>query len=594
MSMKQSLGLRASAVLVFSVTALASAAFVTWFVGQERYLYFWDFVQYHWLHEDFGVKLRGSPVWALGSLIYSIGQYEYNLLPVVLLSPFHLLFGDGRLAYILAVTLVYGISAIVLFSVLVGRISRDALSGIEQVGATWALLVPVVVLTLLPQFWVPVLAGYVDVAGLGVVFLILILYLRQDPLSIGYRRAVAIGLLLCLLIALRRWYAYWVVGFLVAAGVRAAWHAWRSAQSGTASPLRAVKYVIVMGFTGAAAFFVIAHSLALRMLTTNYADVYSAYRTSETRLEQLQQLYGHFGLLTLSMAALGAALALADKRLRAIAAFLLLQFIVSYALFSRVQDMSVQHFYLVLATVAIFSTLFALCVLVRLHKPQFRAAWLLLVASIGLANFLSVLYPPAEALRDKAGALLPAITSYPKTRNDLHEVHRLLTVLNELTQPSGARVYVLSSSHTLNSHMLARASAVAGPPLHELRQRIFHTHDVDKRDGFPVQLLEASYVVVTDPIGYHLAPKDQMVIGAIATQLLEQRGAGRAFEKLAWEFTLDRGEKVYLYRKRRPFEIAELDELEQIFLRRYPDRVAQFTIDPMRKRKATDAAPAQH
>jgi hypothetical protein len=71
----------------------------------------------------------------------------------------------------------------------------------------------------LHPLWAPVLRGLPDVLGVLVIGSILLLHFAKPLAEQRPARLVTIGLLLCLLVLLRRWYAFWVVAFFPALAV---------------------------------------------------------------------------------------------------------------------------------------------------------------------------------------------------------------------------------------------------------------------------------------------------------------------------------------------------------------------------------------
>ena len=110
--------------------------------------------------------------------------------------------------------------------------------------------------------------------------------------------------------------------------------------------------------------------------------------------------------------------------------------------------------------------------------------------------------------------------------------------------------------------------------------RLLVTHDVDKRDGFPWQFFQARYVVVTNPVGYHLAPENQRVVGLLAEELLRGEKLGQAYERLPFEFPLESGGKVYIYKKAKAFMAEDLQDISNIFVALYPDYRDKFEMRP--------------
>ena len=81
------------------------------------------------------------------------------------------------------------------------------------------------------------------------------------------------------------------------------------------------------------------------------------------------------------------------------------------------------------------------------------------------------------------------------------------------------------------------------------------------------------------PIQYHLRAEDQRVIGILADQLLNQKTIGRSYKKLDYEFILDENVHVYIYKKIKPVQPSDIQDLSRMFQHFYPDRKDIFRID---------------
>jgi len=114
-----------------------------------------------------------------------------------------------------------------------------------------------------------------------------------------------------------------------------------------------------------------------------------------------------------------------------------------------------------------------------------------------------------------------------------------------------------------------------------MESQILNTHDVDKRDGFPSKFLTARYIVVAYPIQYHLRPEDQRVVGTLAEFIMDGGNIGISYKQLPYEFALDKGVRVYIYEKVRPFKKTDIDSLSELFRKHYPDReyLYKITVD---------------
>jgi hypothetical protein len=562
--------------VVFATTFSLLLLFVIWYVHRERYIYFWDSVGYHNLYNGLGHRLRNDPIQALRYVWMTVRVSDYNSLPVLLLAPIRMLFGPGRLGYILSLTVIYVFPVLTLFPIAVSRLSGKQ-EGTGQPESLMRIALPMFVLASMPLLWTPVLLGSPDVGGLLVIFAVLLLYFRCDLAEQSVSSLVAIGLLLGLLILFRRWYAFWVVGFFGAAAICEGLRLIKEKERRThVRPL--VRNLLIAGETAVLFFVLAATPIALRMLTTDYGDIYSAYRSDRPILQNLAMIYDHFGLFTLLLAGAGIVSSVMISERRPITQFLCIQSAITYLLFTRTQDFGFQHFYLVLVTIAIFVAWFLQDVFARIKPAGWKWAFVAAFVLVSTAGYARTFLPPARPWLLPLQAALPRATLYPRVRTDETEVENLLNALSGLTREPGSKIYILSSSFTLNSSIAQEACLLLNPTHYDVAIKILSTNDVDKRDGFPVNLLDASYVVLTIPFGYHLQPRDQRVIGIPAEQIVRGEGIGTSFAKLNYEFPLEDGSSAYIYKKTRPISSAEVRQLTNSFLEFYPNNRDKFEV----------------
>ncbi len=561
---------------LFSAPFSLLTLFLIWYVGQERYIYFWDYQGYHSSYRFLGWQLADRPFQAVGSVIASIRKNDYNMLPTLFQMPAYFVLGPSRIAYILAIAASFAFPAIVFFTRLMAAIhGGDART--NKGNDLLLTLVAISVIAFCPQLWAPVLRGYVDVVGLNIIFIVLMLYFRHDLAEQTPRHLIALGFLLSLLILLRRWYAYWVVGFFCAMSVAAL-----VSPLLDRTPMKTVQLrcqnILLIGATAVLSFFAIATPIAVEMLTTNYRDVYAAYRTGNSLFSHVGYLCEYFGIPFVVASVAGLLLMSAKERTRRIALFVAVQFAVTFILFTRTQDMGIHHFYWVSATLFLLTAFFLRECCSWLRTPLLKRTFVSGLIVAGVANFLSVFHPGVRDFFSPAIFAFPERYFYPLTRKDLDQVRNLLLTLDTLTRDSDGKIYVLTSSWTLNGDIARSGCHTFTPALVNLERNLLYTYDVDKREGFPLQFFQAQYVVVTNPVGYHLAPENQRVVGLLAEELLKGEGLGRSYERLPFAFALEDGSTATIYKKNTHFRANDLKRLSDTFVGLYPEYKEKFEI----------------
>ena len=300
-------------------------------------------------------------------------------------------------------------------------------------------------------------------------------------------------------------------------------------------------------------------------------------------------LYNHFGLLTLFLAGLGGLLSATNAKRRPVVCFLCVQFAVTFVLLARTQDfvlsslgryIGVQHFYWAVATIALFIAFLVQDLFLRISTRSGKAALLVITMGAIFANFAGTFLPRAGRFLAAIDFALPNARQYPMVRTDLDQVRGLLDTLDDLTKGSNATIYTLASSFTLNYGVVLQGCLELEPFHRELSRKIVVTNDIDKRDGFPFQLLNTQYVVLTTPVGYHLASKDQRVIGLFADQLLTGEGIGKSYDRLNYEFRLEDGSTAIIFRKSRPIGLDPVYALSRQLIAFYPRHAGMFELPP--------------
>lgn len=554
------------AVAAFLCLAILANAFAAYFVTQEHYIYFWDTSNYWNKYLDISASLMKDPINALRLLIHSIRNDDYNLLPALPLVPFAWLFGTSRLAYILAITNVALLPGALVMGLLAQRIlqqhsTKEYMSSL--VLATASVLA-------VHSIWVPLLRGHPDVIGFLVIGSILLLHFAKPLAEQRLATLVTTGLLLCLLVLLRRYYAFWVVAFFPALIVAQYLDIYQRQGGVWRRYVATIRNAVVIGLTFTIALFMIATPLILRIIRTDYSDMYSAYRFSSSQLEAAGRLPLYFGWGVIICGLSGLAWLSVRKETRVAGTFLITQLLIIFVLFVRTQDFGEQHHYLLIPGIVLGIAVVVIGFWIQIKNVLWRAVSVGIMFTVLLASF-TAFSPSTASISDILGRLVPQFRHYPLVRNDLEELDHLLDRLDELELDQRGDIYVLASSVIVNSHILQNACRFGQRPRFFCNS-ILHTSAVDKIDGFPRQFLNAHYLVVASPTQYHLHPEDQRVIGFLAREVMAGHGIGKSFQRLPGEFKLDNGVTAWVLAKVRPFERTDLDALSNEFAEYYPDK----------------------
>ena len=556
-----------AAALAVGIVVIA-AVFIGWiasFMRAEHSIYGWDFLEY-WKNSAGIVSLRQhSLLRAIAGVGYS-ARFDYNyftLLPSALVMD---LFGTSRFCYVVANAAFLVTPALILTGWLFARFTFATWSHV-----TFSLLALVALFTA-PLPWVVTLTGMSDAGGLIMAAIATDLFCRTDLKCRDPFRWLAIGASLALVALSKRWYLYLVIALLVVffteVGLNFLAATWR-ARSLTIASIRATIFAPVLTLVALIAVYFLAYPMPIRVATTDYSHVYSAYQTGQTWGDAVAINFGlivkRFGPAQLVLAIACFIAALSIKEARRAAIYLAVPGTIACLHISRVQTMDDHHTLLIFLAAVATPLYLARHLFSSTNVVQHNWGWRILGAAVivGGLSFLSVFISPPFGT-SAANNLLPATRMQPIQRTDLDEIARLMRFLNDklpsAPDANSARdIYLLSSSYDFNASHLKTAGFQLGQPL-PAEDRIAETNDVDFRDGFPDQLATAQVVIVAEPMQTHLAV-EQKVIAVPYRLFHDGTGFAQAFTRDPEIFHLDHGIQVYIFERTRASTAGEIQAL---------------------------------
>ncbi len=470
---------------------------------------------------------------------------DYNYLLALPISWVMRLFGGSRAVFLLSIVNLYLLPALWGLCVLGRR---------WKWGGVWLAL-------LFPALTYQALVGFVDVAAAGAAIWAAAVYTRPDPP--GWARGLLAGAFLTLTFLLRRYFLFFALAFGVGALMeailcrkKANWAAF-GALFGSAA---------VTSLYAAQAFLV-------DKLTTRYGDIYSAY---DLGLRSDFVLFArYFGLVLLVLAAvLGVYRLVRRPEERGRMALALASLAVCFFLVTRVQSHGQQHTLMYIPALALLfapgeeGTSRGREGVVRGYRG---VAWVLAAA----CTLVTLLPRPQPTSLEEITVPdpLPGFSFHGPRRGDVEDLLALSDYLDGRASVAEgqATCAVFASSLLLNTDTMNNLRPSLNLPETWPRMSYIYTPSVDKRDPFPWASLGADYLVVGDPVQVHLGEENQQIIALVAHQVLDGVGVGAAFQRENVSFTLENGDKVYVYRRIREVTAEEKEALSQALTERYPD-----------------------
>jgi hypothetical protein len=526
-----------AACVVFTVALTSS------YVGHENAFYFWDQAVFQNLAARTSVGFGSS----LAEGYHTVGRSlieDYNALFAVPLVPVLRRLGTTRLAYELAIAIVY----LLPFALVLGTIGTALVRGPR--GPVFWTTVAITLLT--PMTWVPGFRGYPDVGGALLVALALRICLG-DPALARARSIVATGVLLAAAVLFRRHFLFAAAALLLTVALAALVDA-RAARA-PRNPVRvaagALLRILLAVAAGSAAALLVARPSAMRFLQHDFYGLYTAYLNPPGLVAR--QIVEQYGALGVALGVLGFGMGwragiLEPRRTLFLITFGLVCFVQWVTVVRQVGEQYTLQFtpIAVLGLTALGWTVW------RRGPGRARAAVAWLGSTFLAANLVSGLGAGDWFVNtDSIRRLLLAPNWPPLSRWDHDEVARLVDALRSLATPEDP-VFVAASSTTLNPDLLLNAERElhgwSGATLN-----VVNSPAIDSRDQYPLEpLLQARVVVLANPLQTHLPPDQQKVVGVVHQMFTDRVEMARDFEEVPGGFALQRDVNVVLLRRARP------------------------------------------
>jgi hypothetical protein len=571
---------------------------VAWFlyVRHEHTLYSWDYDCYWGICGQFEhYYMTATHIRFVRDVVGSIRDQEYTAEPVVPAAvaiavgeKLHL-FSFSRTAYVMANGNLYLVPALLLMIWLVSVLQHNEFSLHINAIRPAAWFAGALIALLTPAFWLPLLRGYPDGGGIVFCFLVMSLFFywsqkqrsKMDDMLVW----LVIAILLVGLVYFRRWYLYWILWFWISTGMLCLWDAFEQWRGGLRWPAILRRAAVPGGsaIVFIALTFLVSPRFIRELLSYDFAGRYAAFRVSKTISQYFTNTFSSPGIVFILLFLGGLAYGYSIPHLRKLVVFQVVQLVGAVADFGHTQDFGPQHHYLLLAMMLPWATI---CVAVGLQKFQWRFATCLI--PVGILTTTLSFTSLSKAAPATLQPLIGVVDGAPLTRGDLAEWMRLSETMDAILLSHGyGRIYVLGSNTTINSSALLALNRSLNQNF-KTPDFVDYSREIDKRDGFPVELLHARYVIVASPIHTVFDPAEQQIVMVPEEEFLEGSGIAGAFDKLPYQFNLDAGVEytmdggvkvndhggatVYIFRKVRNITMQEVEQLSESLRLVHPDR----------------------
>ena len=556
-------------LLIFGAFLLA---IVYWSVSRTHFIYYWDFRNY-WGKTEQLFELIMSGSWAtLANTISRSYADDYTMFPALPTAIFAVPVGyPSKLVYALSISLIYVIPAYLTTAYIADRIFVRA-GETARGKATPRLASAFAVLFGVPLYLGVALNLMPDIGGVVITMAAMLLACRlsrtigcgvggTNPWRLSpelVNASIGLGILLSAMFLFRRWYVFLAPGIVLAGLLILGYDLLRERQQRFDVLKSAVSATVLIATAAIPILSWVMFDWASRPASHDYASLYAAYAypLSVVRDSFLHQ----FGIVAPVLTILLLVLSLFLKVDRRLLLFVAAASIVGALLFLQVQSPVLQHYYLLMPLLGVGIAGIS-SMLTRYYGP----AWGYAFAGVLLFGTLGATVP--SPYRDQFGRAFPTLNSWMPKQQAGRQGLALLG--NWLVSPDirSSRFCVLASSFMINQSIVSELWQII-PSLdkQELAHRMITLGEVDSRDGPPGRALtQCEIVLVGTPAQTHLGIQNQYSVVVPGQDLISGRGIGAAYERFPDSFRLDDQTEVVPFRRVRPLEEGEYQDLVRRF-----------------------------
>ncbi|MGG5318049.1 hypothetical protein [Enterococcus sp. AZ072] len=408
----------------------------------------------------------------------------------------------------------------------------------------------------------PLLNGFDDVWGLMFVGLLICQTFDIDYTKYSFKQVVSLSILSFLVILVRRWYAYFIIGFYLSFFLDLLIIQWKQRK------LDRKQWGVLIATEGTiAALSIVAlsflNSNIIPKFLSNYSDQYEAYASSEIST-RLMYLVNNFGYLLIGMAFLGAYVALKRPATFSITNRLITTVVIAMGIFATVQEMDFHHQYLIVWFLVVFAAFIYMYTInnLYLHHKRFT----LLVASIILFNAVFPISTKTNSVQAYTNPLTTGLEAKPEAvTSETKSLYQLDSYLKTTMNDQNEFAYAVGDMKQLSSESFKRLYL---PETVDNFPNMLETANADKRDGFPSYFFQAEYVVLSDPLASWYPEKQIEMLGLI--ELIKETTIGKEFYQPIQKIESNKYTYTVYHRIKEPTKDL-VDSLYGAFQEKYPD-----------------------
>ena len=558
-------------ILVFSIVGFIIMNVLLFiFLRQENFISYWEFGGFWKKTLEFNDLLSKNIGDAIHFTVDSMKFSEYSYLPEWFLSTPMYLVGNTYLKFVLLMFNCF----VMVFNVLLFSLVLMVLDDFKKRNNITVFIFSIIILFFSGNVF-PMTLGYIGSAALPFIISIIILVyskVLEDKLS-WY--SVYIGLVLMLIVLIRRWYAYTVVGFFLGFGISYLIKAFLEKENIKKTVFPRYMNLFICGIIPLGIMLWGFPELFKTFISYDYSFAYGDIQARSIG-EIMTWFFRYYGIVYVCFMLFGMYKAVGNNKTKWIAIAFIISILFSLISFNQIQMMGSHHYYIINTYILLFILFGIEAVMERLQKAQGKKCIYGLVAiilSIILIN-TSYLFVNERGSKIRNISEMMIANSFPelRVRNDVEKIQEITNFLKNSIGDSS--IYVLATSASFSEDILMNSLLP-----YDLRpiSNMANSHVWDKRDGVPKQFFNYQYVVVADPIQFQFEPESHRVVSILAEEIMDGTLTQYYDQIIAYEIT--NGITVRIYKRNIEISREVRDLISDMFKEYYPEYPFLYEFD---------------
>ncbi len=319
-------------IVLWSIVSILGLIIYCIFLFNRSMTYVDDHTVYFNSQDELLNLFKDNPLKGFAGIVFSLWNSDYSYFITVLLAfPFSFTNGSHE-AHIICYYLIFVVPFYLSANILTLNIAKKA----NVKSKTTVVIIVNICMLLFPLLHFASLLGMPDIFGLFFCFSIMLLLINNSFDKFNWKFASIFTLLVISLVVTRRWYIFWLIGFLPSIFIFVLFNG--IINKSIKAKIVVLNEIKTFAFLGVGALVFLAPFIYRTLFVRNYSEEYSAWYLGGFPFEIYNQL-GYLGIILAVLLIIGLIYGIVEKPLRIITLSCITGFFLTVFSFTLIQNM---------------------------------------------------------------------------------------------------------------------------------------------------------------------------------------------------------------------------------------------------------------